>query len=99
MKSLKLSLVDIENFLSTTDATIWRTQSQTLHSGIGFLTIEAIIAANGLFAPLQYLTNQAKDPTGARSEAFSRGFFFNFGISWEEGVRVLAKHIFSAINS
>jgi hypothetical protein len=91
--------VDIENFLSTTDATIWRTQSQTLHSGIGFLSIEAIIAANGLVAPLQSLTMQSKDPTGATSKSFSRAFFSNFGISWDEGVRVLAKHIFSAINS
>jgi hypothetical protein len=99
LRSLKLSLVDIENFLSTTDATIWRTQSQTLHSGIGFLSIEAIIAANGLVAPLQSLTMQSKDPTGATSKSFSRAFFSNFGISWDEGVRVLAKHIFSAINS
>jgi hypothetical protein len=114
LKLTKWTLRDIENFLLTQDPSAWKKQNSQLNSAIGFLFVEAIISAKGVNSPMQvlaYLSRFAQEPNPSRfsfKDAFERrersseqdlyGTPF-LGVTWDQGISILAKHIFAVMNS
>jgi hypothetical protein len=114
LKSQKLSLKDIQNFLSTQEPNVWKNRNSQLNSQIGFLTIEALISAKGINAPMQVLAYQAQDPQATTPGRFSFKDALErrersseedlsgtpyFGVEWEQAILLVSKHVFDAINS
>ena len=114
LKTSKLTLKDIENFLLANDPTAWKSKNPQLNSAIGFLVIEAIISAKGLNSPMQLIAYLALDQREATVERFLFRDAFEarvktsaddqfgtpfLGVTWDQGISNLAKHIFSVISS
>ena len=114
LKSSKLTAKDIENFLAANDPTEWKSKNPQLNSAIGFFVIEAVISAKGLNSPMQLLEYLALDNREATLERFLFRDAFEarvktsaedlvgtpfLGVTWDQGISQLAKHIFSVMNS
>jgi len=114
LKLSKWTLRDIENFLLTQDPNVWKNANSQLNSAIGFLVVEALIAAKGVNSAMQVLAYLSLDPQASTSgrfvfkDAFERrersseqdlyGTPF-LGVTWDQGISILAKHIFAVMNS
>ena len=114
LKSSKLTVKDIESFLTANDPTVWKSKNPQLNSAIGFFVIESIISAKGLNSPMQILAYLALD----NREATIERFLFRdaievrvktsaedlvgtpfLGVTWDQGISNLAKHIYTVVNS
>jgi hypothetical protein len=114
LKLSKWTLRDIENFLLTQDPNVWKNANPQLNSAIGFLVIEAIISAKGLNSPMQLIAYLALDEREATVERFLFRDAFEarvktsaedqfgtpfLGVTWDQGISNLAKHIYIVTNS
>jgi hypothetical protein len=114
LKTSKLTLKDIENFLLANDPTAWKSKNPQLNSAIGFLVIEAIISAKGLNSTMQLIAYLALDQREATIERFLFRDAFEarvktsaddqfgtpfLGVTWDQGISNLAKHIYSVVSS
>ena len=99
LKSSDISKEDIDTILSAKSPNEWKSQRKSIYEAVGFLSIEAIIAAKGLTPLMQALVDHGKDTSSDAFNNFLRQFERNFGISSELGIKEISKSIISTMNS